>query len=108
MMRSWNWLPLWPARVSRFQAPFGRQLELRAAYPGLLSERVRAEEFNMLPDVMCASIHTHTAVSKHQSLAATRAIPLVILRSDLDRAVSLAKEHFPIFSVALFLPLKSA
>jgi molybdenum cofactor synthesis domain-containing protein len=87
--------------------PSEGKLEMRAAYPGLFKVNVSAlEEFNMLPDVMCASIHTHTAVTKHQSLAATRAIPLVIRRSDLDQAVLLAKEHFPIFSVTLFLPLK--
>jgi molybdenum cofactor synthesis domain-containing protein len=87
--------------------PSEGKLELRAAYSGLFKVNVFAlEEFNMLPDVMCASIHTHTAVTRHQSLAATRAIPLVIRRSDLDQAVLLAKEHFPIFSVALFLPLK--
>jgi molybdenum cofactor synthesis domain-containing protein len=87
--------------------PSEGKLELRAAYSGLFRVNISAlESFNMLPDVMCASIHNQTAVTRGQSLAATRAIPLVITRADLDQAVSLAKAHFPIFSVNMFLPLK--
>ena len=45
-------------------------------------------------------------MTQNQSLAATRAIPLVIERQDLDRAVALAKAHYPVFSVKMFNPLK--
>ncbi len=87
--------------------PSEGKLELRAAYPGLLKVNVPAlESFNMLPDVMCASIHNRTAVIRGQSLAATRAIPLVVNRADLDQAVVLAREHFPVFSVNIFHPSK--
>jgi len=80
---------------------------LRAAYPGLFKVNIQAlEDFNMFQDVMCGSIHTNTAVATNQSLAATRAIPLVIQKADLDAAVNFAKEHYPIFSVKLFHPLK--
>ena len=83
------------------------KLELRAAYPGLFKVDVDAlVEFNMIQDVMCASIHNNTAVTANQSLAATRAIPLVIDRHHLDRAVALARDAYPIFSVAVFNPLK--
>lgn len=82
------------------------KLELNAAYPGLLKVNVDALiEFNMIEDVMCASIHNNTCVEQQQSLAATRAIPLVIERKDLDRAVAVAKKNYPIFSVHLFNPL---
>ena len=88
-------------------SPSEGKLELRAAYPGLFKvNREAMEEFNMLTDVMCASIHTNTPVTVNQSLAATRAIPLVIGRKDLDTAVALAREHYPIFSVKVFNPLK--
>jgi len=88
-------------------SPGEGKLELRAAYPGLFKVNVQAlEEFNMFPDVMCGSIHTNAAVQTNQSLAATRAIPLVIRRIDLENAVNYAKANYPIFSVKLFQPLK--
>nr|WP_320189859.1 molybdopterin-binding protein [uncultured Desulfobacter sp.] len=83
------------------------KLELYASYPGLFRVNVGAlTEFNMFNDVMCASIHTNTAVNKGDSLAATRAIPLVIDRDNLDRATAFAKSAYPIFSVSMFNPLK--
>ena len=83
------------------------KLELRAAYPGLFKVNVESLiEFNMIEDVMCASIHNNTPVGKSQSLAATRAIPLVIEKKELDRAVETAKKYYPIFSVKLFNSLK--
>ncbi|MDA8134773.1 MAG: molybdopterin-binding protein [Desulfobacteraceae bacterium] len=88
-------------------SPAEGKLELRADYPGLFKVNIQAlEEFNMLRDVMCASIHTHAAVKANQSLAATRAIPLVIHRTDLDTAVNFARENYPIFSVKIFQSLK--
>ena len=87
--------------------PHEGKLQLRAAYPGLFKVKVDAlTRFNMIDDVMAGSIHTNTVVSKHQSLAGTRAIPLVIDRKELDRAVALAREAYPIFSVQMFNPLK--
>jgi molybdenum cofactor synthesis domain-containing protein len=55
---------------------------------------------------MCASIHNNTCIDKHQSLAATRAIPLVIEKNELKRAVKTAGKNYPIFSVKMFNPLK--
>ncbi|MFA5906751.1 MAG: molybdopterin-binding protein, partial [Desulfobacula sp.] len=72
-------------------SPSEGKLELKAAYPGLFKVNVQAlEDFNMFQDVMCGSIHTNAAVNTNQSLAATRAIPLVIRRTDLDAAVNFA------------------
>lgn len=88
-------------------SPSEGKLELKAAYPGLLKVNIDAlTEFNMIQDVMCGSIHNNTSVKTNQSLAGTRAIPLVIDRRDLDQAVALAKENYPIFSVKMFSPLK--
>ena len=84
------------------------KLQLKAAYDGLL--KVKCEpliDFNMIPDVMCASMHNNTPVKKGACLAGTRAIPLVIDRAVLDRAVLTARTHAPVFSVKLFNPLKS-
>ncbi|MBT8357493.1 MAG: molybdopterin-binding protein [Deltaproteobacteria bacterium] len=83
------------------------KLELKAGYPGLFKVNIDAlVDFNMIEDVMCASIHNNTSVAKNQSLAATRAIPLVIEKSELKRAATTAGNNYPILSVKMFNPLK--
>ncbi len=42
--------------------------------------------FNMLGDVMCATIHTNTLVKKGQKVAGTRAIPLVVKKRLIEEA----------------------
>ncbi|NOX35290.1 MAG: molybdopterin-binding protein [Deltaproteobacteria bacterium] len=79
------------------------KLELLAARDGLLKINVEALiEFNMIPDVMCASIHTNTPVKKGEKLAGTRAIPLIIERDALDLAVGVARSSAPVFEVNKF------
>jgi len=88
-------------------SPGEGKLELKAAYPGLFKVDIEALiDFNMIEDVMCASIHNNTCVQIRQSLAATRAIPLVIEKNELEKAVQTAKKNYPIFSVKMFNPLK--
>ncbi|MCP3898723.1 MAG: molybdopterin-binding protein [Desulfobacteraceae bacterium] len=87
--------------------PSEGKLELRASLPGLLKVNVDALiDFNMVEDVMCASIHNNTCVNTNQSVGATRAIPLVIEKNELKKAVQIAKEKYPILSVKVFNPLK--
>lgn len=87
---------------------FGRhpregKIQLKAAYGGLLKVKVDSLiEFNMIPEVMCASIHNNTPVTKGQDVAGTRAIPLVIQKSTLNEAVDVARSNHPIFSVKVF------
>ena len=79
------------------------KIQLAAAYDGLFKVNVDPLiRFNLIPEVMCASIHTDTPVSKGQKLAGTRAIPLVVDRDIVDKAVDLARAHYPIFSVMVF------
>lgn len=88
-------------------SPKEGKLELKAVYPGLFKVNIDALiDFNMIEDVMCASIHNNTCIEKNQSLAATRAIPLVIEKKELERAVETARQNYPIFSVKMFNPLK--
>ncbi len=83
--------------------PSEGKIQLYAQTDGLFVVKVDPLiALNEIPDVMCASIHTHTPVQKGQKLAGTRAIPLVIRRSVLDEAVDLAKKAFPLFSVTPF------
>ncbi len=84
------------------------KLELLAAHDGLLKINVDALiEFNMIPDVMCASIHTNTPVKKGGKLAGTRAIPLVIERAVLDKALDIATLNQPIFEVKKYKKAKA-
>ena len=87
--------------------PSEGKLQLKADVQGLFKVNVEALlDFNMIPDVMAASIHTNTPVNRGDSVGATRAIPLVIQRDALDRAVKIAKDRYPILSVKLFNPMK--
>lgn len=47
--------------------------------------------FNMLGDVMCATLHTNALVKKGQEVAGTRAIPLVVKKSVVEEAVRIAE-----------------
>jgi molybdenum cofactor synthesis domain-containing protein len=86
--------------VSFSGQPHEGKLQLTAAYDGLLKVDTEAlVAFNLLPDVMCASRHSNIPVRQGAILAGTRAIPLVIDRERLDKAVALATEKAPIFSV---------
>jgi molybdenum cofactor synthesis domain-containing protein len=91
---------------------FGRQPkegknQLEAAHDGLLKVNIDPLiDFNLIPEVMCASIHNNTPVTKGQPLAGTRAIPLVIHRNILDKAVDIARTYYPIFAVKVFTHLK--
>lgn len=84
------------------------KLQLKADYSGLLKVNTKAlVDFNMIADVMCASLHNNVPVSQGQDLAGTRAIPLIIDRSVLDQAVTLAKIGYPIFSVKAYHRLRA-
>jgi hypothetical protein len=84
------------------------KLQLTAAYSGLLKVKTEAlVDFNLVPDVMCASMHNNVPVRQGQVLAGTRAIPLIIARTRLDQAVALAMAQAPIFSVKAYSRLRA-
>ncbi|GAB6093882.1 molybdopterin-binding protein [Desulfatiferula olefinivorans] len=89
------------------ERPSEGKLQLYAAHDGLAVINVEALiAFNMIPDVMCASIHTFTPVKKDGKIAGTRAVPLSIRRDVLDRAVALAVDAAPVIAVLPFKPLR--
>jgi hypothetical protein len=47
--------------------------------------------FNMLGEVMCSTLHDNTVVKRGRTVAGTRAIPLVVKRTLLEEALSIAK-----------------
>ncbi|MBI5098295.1 MAG: molybdopterin-binding protein [Nitrospirae bacterium] len=72
--------------------PSEGKINLIAARDGLLDVKQKALlEFNMLGDVMCATVHNNTVVKKGQLVAGTRAIPLVVKRVVVEQAVKTAQ-----------------
>lgn len=76
------------------------KIGLHAVMDGLLSINTAAlAALNMTDEVMCATLHNHTLVSKDQLVAATRAIPLVMKRTPVERAAAIASQNGGIVSV---------
>ncbi len=55
--------------------------------------------FNMVDEVMCASLHSYTLVTKGQKVAATLAIPVVMIKAPVDRAVAIAARNGGVLQV---------
>lgn len=73
---------------------------LYAETDGLLTVDAPAlAAFNMVDEVMCATLHAHTLVTKGRQVAATRAIPLVMKRAPVERAAAIAGQNGGILSV---------
>ena len=80
------------------------KISLKAAIDGLLRVNKHSlYQFNMLGEVMCATLHDNTPVKKDEIVAATRLIPLVGARSLLAEAQRIALSATRIIEV---LPLQ--
>lgn len=82
------------------------KIGLRAALDGLLTiDTAALAAFNMVEEVMCATLHSHTLVKKGELVAATRAIPLVMKRAPIERAAAIARQNGGVVAVK---PLRKA
>ena len=63
--------------------------------------------FNMVDEVMCATLHNHTLVKKGELVAATRAIPLVMKRTSIERAAAIARHNGATLSVNTLRPARA-
>jgi len=69
------------------------KISIIARRNGLLKiDRDALLEFNMLGEVMCATLHDNTVVKKGQTVAGTRAIPLVVKKKVIEEAVRIADQ----------------
>jgi len=76
------------------------KVSLKAAVDGLLKiNREALYRFNLLGEVMCATLHDNTPVKKGEEIAASRLIPLVGSRTVVTQAVALADAAYPIVRV---------
>lgn len=68
------------------------KINIVADRDGLLRvDREALLAFNLLGEVMCATVHTNSMVKKGQIVAGTRAIPLVIGKGVVEEAVAIAE-----------------
>jgi hypothetical protein len=82
------------------------KINLLAERDGLLVVNTAAlAAFNMADEVMCATLHNHTLVNRGDLVAGTRAIPLVMKRTPIERAAAIAHQNGAALSVQ---PLRSA
>jgi len=80
--------------------PSEGKINLIAEKDGLLKVKQEAlTDFNMLGEVMCATVHNNTVIKKGQTVAGTRAIPLVVRKSIVEEAVKIANKVNGILSV---------
>jgi molybdenum cofactor synthesis domain-containing protein len=76
------------------------KINILAETDGLLSVNTASlAAFNMVDEVMCATLHNHTLVREGDLVAGTRAIPLVMKRAPIERAAAIAKQNGSVLSV---------
>ncbi|MGR0482520.1 MAG: molybdopterin-binding protein [Candidatus Electronema sp. V4] len=69
------------------------KVSIKAAHDGLLKiDKEALLRFNLLGEVMCATLHDNTPVKKGEQVAALRLIPLVGERTLVERAAAVAAE----------------
>ena len=81
------------------------KIKLLAKKDGLLTVNTAARAaFNMVDEVMCATLHNQTLVKKGELVAATRAIPLVMKRAPIERAAAIAQQNGGVLAVQSLHP----
>jgi len=88
--------------------PVEGKLNIIAATTGLLKVDTEAlYQFNLLGEVMCATLHSNTMVEKGLQVGATRLIPLVGKRTMVNKACKIASTTEGIISVSKLPSLKA-
>lgn len=76
------------------------KINIIAEIDGLLKiDKQALSEFNALGEVMCATLHNNSVVKKGQLVAGTRAIPLVVSKAMIEKAVAIAGENNKIIEI---------
>ena len=76
------------------------KINLHAAWDGLLQVDVQAlAAFNLVDEVMCATLHNHTLVKQGELVGGTRALPLVMKRVAIQRAAAIASQNGGVVAV---------
>ncbi len=89
------------------EEPREGKISIKSTMDGLLKIDVESlEKFNTQGDVMCATQHSNTLVKEGDTVAATRAIPLIVARENVATAVSAALSSST--SVLRVVPIRKA
>jgi len=92
--------------VALSESPKEGKVTFYASCNGLLQiDSSKLEQFNLVPDVMCASRQNSILVERDKPFAGCRAIPLYISRDNYSRALA-ALGNEPLFEVLPLRPLK--
>jgi hypothetical protein len=76
------------------------KINLHAAWDGLLRVNVQAlAAFNLVDEVMCATLHNHTLVKQGALVGGTRALPLIMKRAPIERAAAIARLNGAVLAV---------
>ena len=76
------------------------KIDLHAALDGLLQVDVQGlAAFNLLEEVMCATLHNHSLVKQGELVGGTRALPLIMKRAAIERAAAIARQHAAVLTV---------
>jgi len=82
------------------------KINLHAAWGGLLQINVQVlAAFNLVDEVMCATLHNHTLVQPGELVGGTRALPLIMKRAAIERAAAIARQNGAVLTVR---PLRRA
>lgn len=88
--------------------PVEGKIAILAEHDGLLKINIDAlYQFNLLGEVMCATLQNNTPVKKGENIAATRLIPLVGLRPTVLEAVTIATKGNPVVEVKKLKKVKA-
>ena len=79
------------------------KIQMLADLDGLLKvDATDLAEFNLVDEVMCATLHNNTIVKKGEQVAATRAIPLIMKRDSIEGAAAIASRNGSVVTVKPF------
>lgn len=93
--------------ISYDKKPSEGKVQLSSTVNGLFClNREALKKINSVGDYTVACLPNFTKVSKNQKLGGLRIIPLVTKQENVDKAVGIAKENDPVFTVRPFKPLK--
>jgi hypothetical protein len=91
-----------------YSGPSEGKMQICSAIDGLFHvNREALKKINSVDDYTVACRPDYTRVAKGEKLSGARIVPLVTKRENVEKAVAIAKENYPVFSVLPFRPLKS-
>ena len=80
--------------------PMECKIDIIAERDGLLKvDKDALLAFDMLGDIMCATLHSNTVVKQGQTVAGTRAIPLIVKKSVVEAATKIGEQAGKIIQV---------